>query len=406
MRQDIHLAIRNVIRHRRRSGIGLISIAAGIVALLVAGGFIDGIYWSMREATIGSRLGHVQIVRPAYFEKGAADPSRYLLPTDPALRERIARLAGVKAVAPRLAVSGLISHGDSTIAFLGEGIDPALEEPFDRFVMITAGERLAPSDAREIIMGKGLANNLGVKPGDRVVLLANRQSGGVHAVEVTVRGLFSTATKAYDDSALRMPIGIARQLTGTSGANAWVVILNNTQSTDAIAARVRAIVSADNLEVVPWYRLADFYNKTVALFSKQVGVLKFIIAAIIILSISNTFMMSILERTSEIGTMMALGAKRETILRRFLTEGAVLGVTGGLLGIVAGVILAVIVSAIGIPMPAPPGMDHGYVGQVRLSFALVFDALLLAVATTLIASCYPAWRASRMNIVDALRHVR
>ncbi len=102
------------------------------------------------------------------------------------------------------------------------------------------------------------------------------------------------------------------------------------------AGQVRRIVSADGLEVVPWYQLADFYNKTVALFSKQVGVLKLIIAAIIVLSISNTFMMSILERTSEIGTMMALGANRRVILWRFLTEGAVLGITGGLIGVIAG----------------------------------------------------------------------
>jgi len=116
--------------------------------------------------------------------------------------------------------------------------------------------------------------------------------------------------------------------------------------------------------------------------------------------------MSILERTSEIGTMMALGARRRTILRRFLAEGAILGVLGGVIGAIAGVGLAIAISAVGIPMPAPPGMTRGFVGEVRVTFPLVSDALVLAIVTTLIASCYPAWKASRMVIVDALRYVR
>ena len=404
--QDARLAFRNVVRQKQRSGIGLISVAAGVAALILAGGFIDWIYWSMREGTIGSRLGHLQIVRPGYFDAGAADPFAYLLPANSAALERTLRLPGVKAVAPRLAVNGLIGRGDATISFLGEGIDPALEAPFNRFVQIRSGEPLSEAEPHGIILGKGLADNLGVKAGDSVVLIVNRQSGGINAVDARVRGLFETATKAYDDSALRMSIRLARELVGTPGAHAWVVILEDTDRTDAVAGQVRAIVAAERLEVVPWHRLADFYNKTVALFSKQVGVLKFIIAAIIILSISNTLIMSVLERTSEIGTMMALGASRNAILRCFLGEGVVLGLLGGLLGVIAGVVLALVVSAIGVPMPAPPGMAWGYIGEVRTTFLLVFDAFALAVVTTLIASVYPAWKASRMVIVDALRHAR
>jgi putative ABC transport system permease protein len=116
--------------------------------------------------------------------------------------------------------------------------------------------------------------------------------------------------------------------------------------------------------------------------------------------------MSVLERTSEIGTMMALGTTRATILRRFLGEGTVLGIAGGAIGALIGVAGAIAISAIGIPMPPPPGVAHGFVGEVRTTFPLVADAFVLAVVTTLIASVYPAWKASRMVIVDALRHAR
>ena len=403
---DAALGLRNIARHRRGSTSGVVSIVVGVTALILAGGFIDWIYWSMREDTIGSRLGHLQIVRPGYFKSGAADPYAFLLPEDPALRRRIASIPGVKAVAPRLKFSGLISHGTSTIAFLGEGIDATLEKPFDRFVSITSGRRLSAQELQGLIIGKGLAVNLGVQPGDRVTLIADRPSGGINGIEMSVSGVFSTASKAYDDTSLRVPIAAAQRLTGRSGAQAWVVILDDTGLTDAVANEARRLVSSAGLEVVPWYRLADFYQKTVALFSKQVSVLEFIIAIIIVLSISNGFLMSVLERTPEIGTMMALGASRRAILTRFLTEGTVLAVIAGLVGVATGSGLALLISAVGIPMPQPPGMDHGYVGGVKLSLSLAFSAFALAVVTTVIACCYPAWKASRMNIVDALRRNR
>ena len=83
-----------------------------------------------------------------------------------------------------------------------------------------------------------------------------------------------------------------------------------------------------------------------------------------------------------------------------------MGVLGGSIGVAVGVALGIMISAVGVPMPAPPGMAQGYVGEVRLTFSLLIDAFALAVVTTLIASFYPAWNASRMVIVDALRHLR
>jgi putative ABC transport system permease protein len=242
--------------------------------------------------------------------------------------------------------------------------------------------------------------------GDRVVLLANTASGGINAVEAHVRGLFSTVTKAYDDSALRLPLPVARQLLRVTGAHRWLVLLDDTAHTESLVADLRLRLTGTKLEVVAWHQLADFYNKTVALFSKQVGVMKLIIAIIIVLSISNTLMMSVMERTGEIGTSMALGYSRQAILRLFVSEAALLGLFGGLLGILVGVGLAHLISTIGIPMPPPPGMARGFTGEIHVTWRLTLDALGLAFGTTLLASVYPAWKASRMEIVDALRHSR
>jgi putative ABC transport system permease protein len=113
-----------------------------------------------------------------------------------------------------------------------------------------------------------------------------------------------------------------------------------------------------------------------------------------------------MERTGEIGTVMALGVTRAQVLRRFLAEGVVFGLLGGILGSLLGLGLAVAISAQGIPMPPPPGMSEGYLGRILVTWELLLSAVTLAVLTTLAASIYPAWKASRLMIVDALRHNR
>ena len=404
--RDLSLALRNVLRQKRRSATAVSAVAFGVIALLLAGGFIEWIYWAMREDTIHSHLGHIQIVRPGYLDSGIADPFRYLLPENTSERTALEDLPHVNAVAPRLGFSGLISRDDSTISFLGDGVDPEKEALLSRTLLVSKGQGLSRDDPKGIILGDGLAANLGAGVGDRLVLLANTASGGINAVESHVRGLFSTPTKAYDDVALRLPLPLAQDLLRTSGAHRWLVLLDDTTFTPALLGQLRQQLAGRHLDVVPWYDLAYFYNKTVALFKKQVGVMKMIIAVIVVLGISNTLMMGILERTAEIGTSMALGFNRKRILRLFLGEGLVLGLAGGIIGLLLGVALASVISAVGIPMPPPPGMARGFTAEILVTWQLALDALALAFGTTLLASIYPAWKASRMDIVGALRHGR
>lgn len=379
-------------------------ISGGVTSLLLASGFINWIYQDMRESTIHSQLGHVQITRPGFLREGIADPYSFLLPEQPP--EDLASLAQLRVLTPRLAFSGLASLGDETISFVGEGIDPQREAPITRAIKIVSGRDLSAVDAAETLLGEGLAANLGAKAGDTLVLLVTTAAGGINAVEVQVAGTFATITKAYDDSVLRLPIGVARVLMQVDGATTWVALLERTDATASAVAGLRARLDPAAFEVIPWSDLADFYNKTVELFSKQVGVVRLLIALIVILSISNTLSMSVIERTSEIGTMMALGIRRSGIMQLFVLEGALLGVAGGLIGILVGWLLAQGISAIGIPMPPPPGMARGYIGQIAISPGLIVDGLLLAFLTTLAASIAPAWKASRLVIVDALRQAR
>lgn len=401
---DFLLAGRNLRRNSQRTLVAVLTVASGIIAFLLAGGFIAWIFQDMREATIRSQLGHIQIVRPGYFEKGIADPYAFLLPADSAEQKLVERTAGVASVTPRLAFSGLASHGDVTLAFVGEGIDPERERPISSRIRIQSGKDLEGPEQAAVLLGEGLAHSLGVKAGDAIVLLATAANGSPNAIEISVAGTFATISKEYDDVALRLPIALARKLMRVQGATSWVVLLDRTEDTPAAVASLRGQLPAAGFELVPWTALADFYNKTVVLFSKQVSVVKFIIGLIIVLTISNTQTMSVLERTREIGTSLAIGQRRRVVLRMFLAEGVLIGALGGVAGIVLGYLLAALISFVGIPMPPPPGMAHGYIGQILISPALAGEALVLALLTTLLASLMPAWKASRMNIVDALRY--
>lgn len=404
----ISLPLRNLARQRRRTVLAVSAIAFGVVALLLAGGFIQWIFWAMRESVIGSQLGHIQVMRPGYLTDGQAAPYRYILPSGSSALSVIREMPEVKVVAPRLSFSGLISHGDTTVSFLGEGVDPSKEAMLSRDLHVIQGRAMSPTDKQGILLGEGLAANLGVKAGDTVVLLATPQGGGINAVQARVRGLFYTASKNYDDTVLRVPIRLAQQLVRVQGVQRWLILLDRTDQTNAVLHRLRQRFpqASSGLQFVPWYDLAHFYRKTVRLFSRQLDVVWVIIALIIALSISNTMIRSVLERTGEIGTLMALGTRRNEVLRLFLVEGALLGGMGALIGVALGFALASVISSIGIPMPPAPGMSRGFTGAIRITAPLVGEGILMALGTTVVASLYPAWKASRLTIVDALRHNR
>ena len=404
---DLRIALRNLTRNRRRTLTALFIVAVGVISMVLAEGFIQWVFWAMREGTIKFQSGHVQVVRPDYFSKGAANPLAYLLPKDSEIQKSLESTPGVTLVAPRIKVTGLISHGETTVAFLAEGVVTAKEAELSKGgLAITKGKNLSGPNAHEVILGNGLARNLGVGPGDTVALLTNASGGGINAIEAKVAGVFTSTNQAYDNSALRLPIAQAQSLLRVSGAHVWLVLLDETEQTDTILAQFRARFpeNKNNLEFVPWYAHADFYNKTVALFSQQINVLRLIIGLIIILSISNMLIMNVMERKGEIGTLLAMGLKRKKILQIFATEGALLGIAGGLTGIALGYALAHLISSVGIPMPPPPGMERGFTGEIRVTASLLISAFLIASITTMLAGLYPAWKASREQIVNALRH--
>lgn len=377
-----------------------LTVALGTLALVLADGFIDRTFHLFREDIIRAHFGHLQVL-PA--TEGATSGANAL--GGPVRRRVEAALAGHRGsvVAARLSFAGLVAHGDRTVGFLGEGVEPAREASLSRALRLSAGALLSADDERGALLGEGLARSVGAEVGDRVTLLVTVPAGGINAVEVVVAGLFHTATKAYDDRALRVPMRVAQELTRADGVSRLMVLLPETEEAPAAAAALRQALSGEDVRVRLWSDLADFYNKTVELFSRQLGFVRMVILAIVLLATSNAMARNVLEQQREIGTMMALGKRRIAVARKFVGEALAMGIVGGVLGMLLAAAIASIVSAVGIPMPPPPGTTHGFTGGIDFSARSAFAALASVVAVCLVASLLPALRASRVSIVDALR---
>jgi len=137
---------------------------------------------------------------------------------------------------------------------------------------------------------------------------------------------------------------------------------------------------------------------------RQFGVLRLIILLMVLLSVVNSVNMTVFERTREFGTVLALGDRPGDVFRTVLAESVILGLAGASLGILVGWGLGTAISAIGIPMPPPPNADLGYTAVIRLVPGDVAVAGAIGFVATCLAAIRPAWRASRLNVVDALRH--
>jgi len=402
---ELKLALRNLARERKRTLISLAAIVVGVVGFLLAGGFIDWIFWAIRESAIDNGLGHIQISAKGYRDAGQADPNAYMLPTNGSQKDAIARLPDVVAVSPRLMISGLVSHGEITVPFAGEAVEPAVDARISKDIAVD-GEPLDAASPKGVILGRGLAHALNVKQGDTLAFITTGASGGMSGVEGIVRGVYSTGVKAFDDVAVRMPLALGQQLMRTQRVHLWVVGIDDTAHTQAVANAIAPILAGSDKEMRTWLQLSDFYRKTVTLMSRQMLVVAVLIAIILVLGIANLLTMSTLERTGEIGTMLALGTPRSSVLRMHFMEGLLLGLAGAIAGLAIGGLLAAVISWIGIPMPPPPGRDTGYRAEILLSLPIILDAVALALASAAVAGAYPAWKASRMPIVDALRFNR
>ncbi len=382
----------------------LASIIFGVVGLILSGGFVEDVFIQLREATIHSRLGHIQVYKEGYLANWTKDPGKYLIEAPASLQEQIRAISGVKETLQRVNFFGLINNGKTDLPIIGEGVEPDKEAAeFGDFFFVIEGRQLKSHEQYKILLGEGVAKSLNLPVGSFVTLLANMPEGGLNSLEFEVVGIFRTFSKDFDARAIRISLPDAQELLGAAGAHAVVVSLADTLTTDEIAATLKSALADQNVEVKTWFELDDFYRNTVGLYQAQLGVLQLIILLVVLLSVANSVNMTAYERVGEFGTLKALGNRDSDISKLIILENCLLGLFGATAGVLLGTFLAWGISAIGIPMPPPPNSNAGYTAYIRIVPSVLAVSFFIGLLATVLSSLMAARGAARVPVVDALR---
>lgn len=419
-----NIALRNIFRHKVRSLISLSTIAFGCVALMFIGGFFENNLFQMREGYINTHIGHLQVFQKGFNKNSAISPYKYLIKEPQAIVDTIARLPEVKSIGSRLQFAGLISTGKTSAPCWVQGVDVRFDRTFkmkdykdikdfmnhkDVYGLgeIAEGEGLYPGDNPfTTIVGVGLADALNVAPVGYVTVMNTTIQGGNNAMDLLVNGTLQTASKDFDDVFIRVPLATAQKMLNTSSVQNIVVKLKHTEDTAKVKKKLEFMFNAKHfdLEISTWDDISDFYAKTVQLFGAFHWVMRIVISIAVILGIFNTMNMAVMERFSEIGTIMAMGVKRGGVLKLFLYEGLLLGLIGGTCGVILGCVFVYFIGNVGIVMPPPPGTTSCWLSQPSIEGDVIVFAFILSIVIGGISSLVPALKASRLTIVEALRY--
>lgn len=404
----VALAWRNVLRNKRRTTLAALIFAAGTIAVLSATGFVLASFHGLREATIAGQLGHLQIGAPGQFEGFEKTPLATGLQAAEVARidARLAATPHVRFAMQRIMFEGLIAARDRTLAVVASGVEAQKESRLSGvFAALVAGDSLPAAEEPEqqkIIIAQELAKSLGVRPGDRVIVLATTEKGVLNGLDFEVAGIYRTGVPELDRRSIMIPLASAQALLDTAKVSRVVVVLDDTAATETVAAGLAA--ASSDFEVRTWIDLAPFYRQVVSLYGNIFGVLGGIIVVVVLLSVANAMLMSLLERVREQGTMRAFGIPAWRIRQNFVMEGAMVGLLGGVAGLAFSALLALAVNIAGIHMPPPPGRTTPYPLQIFVD-PLAYGLTLGGMATVgVVAALLSLGAVRRMSILEQLNH--
>lgn len=403
MRLHLALAVRNVVRQRKRTASALGAIMLGVASIIIAGGFVSDIFRHLAESTIRSQTGHLQVARDRFFTVGSRSPEKFIIADWQKLQPVLRQPPQVTEVMGRLLLSGLLSNGRADLAIVAEGVEPGKEARLGTYVNVLKGRQLADSDRFGVVIGEGVAQALKLTIGEPVSLVVSTAQGAMNALDFEVVGVSRTFSKEYDARSVKLPLAAAQELLDTNGVNVIVLTVAQTPQTAAVAGALSPRLAPSGLEVKAWNELSDFYEKAVDLYGKQFGVLQWIVLLMVVLGTVNCVNTTTFERVQEFGTMRALGNRNADVIVLVVTETLLLGLAGAAAGVALGWGAGAIISAVGIPMPPVPNSNLGYTARIAFDPAAAGWAFALGVGASLLASIPAALRVSRVPIVDALR---
>ena len=403
LRMWLKFAIQNTLRNRRRSLVTVSIAALGTASILLAGGFALYTYEALAQAAART-TGHLILSKPDQFARDEDTPLQHGLDNVGALRTQLLADPAVRQVLPKVEFSGLISNGDKSTVMMATGVEPdsefAVKGPF---LTLTAGQVLASgSTDAEVMLGEGLARSLKATPGSSLTLLASTTEGAMNAMDVRVKGIFSTGVPDIDKRLVYTDIATAQRLLVTERVSSFGVFLDRMESTQPVQQRLAA--QHPQLAVQTWMDQAFFYRSVRDLYNRIFGALGLIIGVIVVFVVTNAMAMAIIERTREIGTLRALGTLPSQLLRTLALEGMVLGGVGAVTGAVLSLGISLMLYVVPVNMPPPPGRSVGYPLNISIDPLMYFVTLVAMVVLTMVASSWVARRTVNMAVVDALAH--
>src|SRR5688572_22096573 len=405
----LRLAWRNIWRHRRRTIIIVLAMGLSLAMMMFYDGLMDGFNQAIAGNAVRVLGGNIQVHAAGYREKVDSNPL-LPLPDDAAIVKAALSQPNVIAASRRIQTGGLVSNREGAFPLSIIGIDPEAERDVSLIAEhIVDGRYVESTDGDSLLIGKGLADALALKVGDRVTLVGSDIHKQNRQRTMTVIGIYDIGIPSMEKATVYISLAEAQSLFNLNGKATEVQITLKQVGTES------AVVNALT-PLLPGYEVESWANNYPEL-SNAVGrknivmdIFSIIIVMIAGIGILNLLMMAIYERTREIGLLGAMGLKPRQIATTFILEGALIGFVGVIAGIVMGLITNLSLMQVGMDYSQFDGVTDymalisGKVYPTLGVSRLLMRATIIFVIAAL-AALIPAMLASKREPSEALLHV-